>query len=200
MTQPSAFPPENDSLRRTTKARTWLLYLLIIILPLTSVQTAAASRTVVRISAELGTGIAADLFPVTLSLSPENVFLTEPVVLFNDPVRIAMQVRFQAYDHRPQQHIAISETGSAAISGRLGFDATAHQVLLYDARLDSLQFDKQNAETSRLTSLLKSAWSRQLLNPIRADIPPHPYLLPFKNNIQDLSYNGKNIELTLVYE
>jgi hypothetical protein len=160
----------------------------------------AASSTVVPISAELGTGIAGDLFPVTLKLSPENIFLTEPVLLFLDPVRIGMQLRFQAYDNRPQQNIAISETGRASISGRLGFDPNARQVLLYDARLDTLQFDKKSAVTERLAAKIKSTWSAQITNPIRADLPPHPYLLPFKDNIRELSYDGKSIKLTLVYE
>lgn len=184
-----------------TRLRSWLVCVVITAALLTIVERAhAASSTVVPISAELGTGIAADLFPVTLKLSPENVRLTEPVLLFSDPVRIGMQVRFQAYDHRPQQHIAISETGRASISGRVGFDPTTRQVLLYDARLDFLQFDNKSAVTERLSADLKSAWSAQVTNPIRAELPPHPYLLPFKNNIQDLSYDGKSLTLTLVYE
>jgi hypothetical protein len=177
----------------------WLLC-LVIACTLIVGRSHAASSTVVPISAELGTGIAGDLFPVTLNLSPGNVYLTEPVLQCLDPVRIAMQVHFQAYDHRPQQNIAISETGRAAISGRLSFDPGTRQVLLYDARLDTLQFDKKSAVTERMSADLKSAWSTQVTNPIRADLPPHPYLLPFRNNIQDLSYDGKSIKLTLVYE
>lgn len=181
--------------------RAWLLGVMLASSLLGVVGRAhAASSTVVPITADLGTGIAGDLFPVTLNLSPGNVYLTGPVLQFLDPERIGMQVRFQAYDHRPQQNIAISETGRAAISGRLGFDANTRQVLLYDARLDTLQFDKKSAVTERLSATIKSAWSSQVTNPIRADLPPHPYLIPFKNNIQDLSYDGKSIKLTLVYQ
>jgi len=47
---------------------------------------------------------------------------------------------------------------------------------------------------------LKAAWSAQVTNPIRTELPPHPYILPFKNNIQDLSYDGKVINLAISYE
>ena len=38
------------------------------------------------------------------------------------------------------------------------------------------------------------------INPVRSEIPPQPYLLPFKENIQDLSCDGKNIYLETLYE
>jgi len=177
-----------------------LLAAVIIALLIMPGEAPAAFDTVVPISAELATGIAGDLFPVTLKLSQGNVFLTAPQLLFSDPARISLQVRFQAYDHRPQQNIAISETGHAVISGRLGYDRGTRQVLLYDARIDKLQFDNNNAVTERLSGQLQTAWSSRVTNPIRADVPPHPYLMPFKNNIQGLSYDGKNISLTLSYE
>jgi hypothetical protein len=39
-------------------------------------------RTTVPISAELNTGIAGDLFPLTIKLTGGILFLTEPVALF----------------------------------------------------------------------------------------------------------------------
>jgi hypothetical protein len=160
----------------------------------------SSTGTTVPISAELGTGIAGDLFPVSIKLAPGNLFLTSPVVLFLDEGRIGMQVRFQAYDHRPAQGIAISEMGDALFSGRLGYDLGTRQILLHDPSIDKLQFDQKNEVTQRLFSELKATWSAQVTNPIRADLPPHPYLLPFRNNIQDLSYDGKSINLTISYE
>lgn len=160
----------------------------------------SAAGTTVPISAELGTGIAGDLFPVSIKLPTGNLFLTDPVVRFLDEERIGMQVRFQAYDHRPAQGIAISEMGDALFSGRLGYDLGTRQILLHDPRIDKLAFDHKNEVTQRLFTELKAAWSAQVTNPIRADLPPHPYLLPFRNNIQDLSYDGKSINLTISYE
>ena len=181
--------------------RAWLLCTAIVFSQLVPVTSAhAALDTVVPISAELGTSIAGDLFPVTVKLSQGNIFLTEPVLLFLNPTRISLQLRFQAYDHRPQQNIAISEMGQAVISGRLGYDPGTRQVLLYDAKIDKLQFDKRSAVTDRLLADVKSVWSTQITNPIRADIPPHPYLLPFKNNIQGLSYDGTTISVALSYK
>ena len=161
---------------------------------------ASAAATTVPISAELGNSIAADLFPVTIKLTPGSVFLTEPRLLFLDQGRIGMQVRFQAYDHRPEQGIAISELGRAAFSGRVGYDPGTRQILLYEPRIDKLEFDRKSEVTRRLLAQLKSAWSTQVTNPIRAELPPHPYLIPFKNNIQDLVYDGTSINLTISYE
>lgn len=160
----------------------------------------AVVSTTVPISAELGTSIAGDLFPVTIKLSPGNLFLTEPILLFLDQGRVGIQVRFQAYDHRPQLGIAISEMGRAHFSGTLDFDPVKRQVLLHDPRIDKLEFDKKNDVTQRVLAQLRAAWSAQVTNPIRSEIPPHPYLVPFRNNIQDLSYDGKNIILTMSYE
>jgi hypothetical protein len=159
-----------------------------------------ATTTVVPITAQLGTSIAADLFPVTVKLNPGNVYLTEPVLLLLDNGRVGMQVRFQAYDHRPAQSIAISELGRAQFSGALGFDPATRQILLHDPRIDSLEFDQKNDVTQHQLAQLKAAWSAQVTNPIRADIPPHPYILPFKNTIQDLACDGRVINLTLSNE
>ncbi len=152
------------------------------------------------ISAELGSSIAADIFPVTVKLTPGNVFLTEPRLIFLEQGRIEMQVRFQAYDNRPAHDIVVSEMGRAALSGKVAYDPGTRQILLHDPQLDSLEFDRNSEVTQRLLAQLKGAWSMQVTNPIRAELPPHPYLIPFKNNIQDLSYDGKNINLTISYE
>jgi len=184
-----------------TALRANTLFALIACSLLTLSGTAyAASRTTVPISAELSTGIAGDLFPVTVKLTEGNLFLTEPVALFLDDGRIGIQVRYQAYDHRPAQGIAISEMGRAAFSGKIGYDLATRQILLHDPKIDKLEFDRKSEVTQRMLTQLKDAWHTQVTNPIRAELPPHPYLIPFKNNIQDLSYDGKNINLTISYE
>lgn len=177
-----------------------LVTALCCVLLLVAVRINAATVTTVPISAELGTNIARDLFPVTIKLSQGNLFLTEPTLLFLDPQRVGMQVKFQAYDHRPQQGIAVSETGSAQLSGALGYDPVTRQILLLDPRIDNIEFDGNNDATRRFLAAMQAAWSEQITNPLRSALPPHPYLLPIRNNIQSLSYDSKNIVLTLAYQ
>jgi hypothetical protein len=183
----------------TLRANT-LFVLIAYSLLFLSAKASAAAGTTVPISAELSTSIAGDLFPVTVKLTKGNLFLTQPVVLFLNDGRIGMQVRFQAYDHRPTQGIAISEMGRAVFSGKIGYDLATRQVLLHDPKIDKLQFDQKNEATQNFLTQLRDAWSMQVTNPIRSALPPHPYLIPFKNNIQDLAYDGTSINLTIAYE
>lgn len=181
--------------------RTKTLFAVITrLLLIVSASTNSAVVTTVPISAELGTSIATDLFPVTIKLTPGNLFVTEPTLLFLDKERIGLQVRFQAYDHRPAQGIALSETGWADFSGKIGYDPATQQVLLHDPRIDKIKFDQKNDVTQRFLTQLNAAWSTLVTNPIRAELPPHPYLVPFKNNITDLSYDGRVINLAISYE
>ncbi|MEZ5504296.1 MAG: hypothetical protein R3E50_17170 [Halioglobus sp.] len=177
-----------------------LAFVVLALALLTGVERVYAAPTTVPISDKLATSIAADLFPVTVKLDQGNLFLTNPAVLFLGQERIGMQVRFQAYDYRPEQNVAISETGEATISGKIGYDLGTRQVLLYDPRIDRLAFDQKNAATQGFSDTIKAAWRAQVTNPLRAALPPHPYLLPFRNNIQSLSYDGTAINLTLSYE
>lgn len=189
----------HDSRIRSRYTASPILAALCLLL-LISAKAVSAAGTTVPISASLATGIAADLFPVTVKLSKGNLFLTDPVALFLDGGRIGMQVRIQAYDHRPDEGVAISEMGQATFSGTLDYDAATQQILLGDPRIDKLTFDRENAVTRSFLDSMKSAWSAQVTNPLRADIPPHPYVLPFRNNIRNLAYDGKSIILTLSYE
>jgi hypothetical protein len=190
---------DHDS-RISSRYTAWPILAALCLLLLIYSKVVSAAGTTVPISASLATGIAADLFPVTIKLSKGNLFLTDPVALFLDEGRIGMQVRIQAYDHRPDEGVAISEMGQATFSGTLDYDAAAQQILLGDPRIDKLTFDRENTVTQSFLNIMKSAWSAQVTNPLRADIPPHPYVLPFRNNIRSLAYDGKNIILTLSYE
>lgn len=160
----------------------------------------SGAETTLPISAELATSIATDLFPVTISLSKGNVFLTEPRLLFIDKQRVSMLVRFQAYDHRPEEDIAVSEMGQAKISGILDYDQVSRQILLHDPRIDELEFDRTSGVTPDMHRVMKAAWSAMVNNPIRTEIPTHPYTLLIKDNIQDLSYDGESINLKVLYE
>ena len=159
----------------------------------------AGIRTTLPISAELGTSIAREQFPVTVALPKARLFLTEPTLLFIDRQRIGIQVRFQAYDHRPEDGVAISETGHAAFSGELDYDAAERKILLHEPRIDRLLFDRRNADARALQQELQAAWSAQITDPMRSELPQHPYLLPFRENIEDLSFDGDNIIISVNY-
>ncbi len=160
----------------------------------------AAFNTTVPVTEESASSIAVSLFPVALTLEQTNLFLTNPQVLYLDSERIGIRAALQAYDHRPEQGIAISETGTAMLSGRVSYDRAARQVLLHDARVEQLDFDRRNAAAQRFSRELQAAWNAQVTNPIRTDLPPHPYLLPFRDNIDDIRYDGRHISLVLVYQ
>ena len=177
-----------------------LIGLLTFLLMVKAGPVSSGIGTTVPISSELGTNIATDQFPLTVKMDTGNLFLTEPQLVFLDEKRIGIQVRFQAYDHRPAEGIAVSEMGRAQFSGELNYDPDARQILLHKPKIDQLKFDRDSAVTHRLLRELETAWSEQVTDPIRSDIPQHPYVLPFKENIQNLSYDGKNINLTIFYE
>lgn len=160
----------------------------------------SATETTVPISAELATSIAADLFPVTLRVSNANLFLTTPILLFHGKQRIAMQVRMQAYDHRPGEGVAISEMGQARISGILDYDSDSRQILLHDPRIDELEFDRSSDVTVAMKHAIRAAWNTQVTDPIRSEIPTHPYTILIKDNIRTLSYDGQVINLKVFYE
>jgi hypothetical protein len=153
--------------------------------------------TTVPVSAELSTSIAGDLFPLTLSLENSKVFVTAPTIRFLDAHRIGIHVRFQAYDHRPEMGIAISEMGNALISGQFDYDRRSQEIILLDPRIERLEFDRKSNVTRDLAAQLQSAWRLETKEPIRTKIPPHPYTQPIKNNIEDLSYDGSRINIKL---
>ena len=159
----------------------------------------AAFTTTVPVSEQMAGDLAVSNFPLALALGEFKLLLTEPQVLFMGPERIGLGVSFQAYDHRPAQGIAVSETGRAMLSGRVAYDAAAREVLLHDPRLEQLVFDRDNSVTRQLSSQLQAAWSDRVSNPMRSELPPHPYLQPFKSNIVDIRYDGSHISLVLAY-
>jgi hypothetical protein len=159
----------------------------------------SAVETSVPVSAETGTSIARDLFPVTVELPMGNLYFTDPVLQFVDSRRVGLRVRLQVYDYRPEEGIAISEMGRALVSGEPDYDPGTREVLLHNPRLDALTFDRPGEQTRRFSAAIHAAWANQVTNPIRSGLPPHPYLIPFRNNIRNLSYNGEVINLIISF-
>ncbi|MFT4822831.1 MAG: hypothetical protein ACI9J0_000747 [Cryomorphaceae bacterium] len=157
----------------------------------------AGFGTVVPISAELASAMTGSLFPVALDLEPTRVFLTQPQLVFLDQKRIGLTTRFQIYDHRPEQGIAASETGQVSVSGALDYDIQNRLIVLHQPKLEKLEFDRKNKASEHFQAMIKHAWSTQISDPIRSQIPPHPYLSPFQDYLQDLTYDGKSIYLQM---
>ena len=182
-------------LRAQTRRASWLC-LSLLVGPLAQAQLG----TTVEVSQELATSVAQSLFPITVKLDRGNLFLTEPTVAYIDGKRIALRSRFQAYDHRPAQDIAMSEMGSAIISGELDYDIASREILLHNPHIDSLEFDRKNSTSELFSTAINSVWTEQVKNPLRSEIPPHPYVITFKDNIRDISYDGQNINLQIAFE
>ena len=159
----------------------------------------AGFGTTVPVSAETATNIARSLFPVSLKVGTGNLFLTNPVIIFLDDRRIGLQAHLQAYEHRPEQGIAISEEGQVLVSGEVGYDLKTREVLLYAPKIDKLTFDNESEVTKRQRAEVQGAWETQVTNPIRAQVPPHPFILPFKDGIQDVTYEKRSIFIQVWY-
>ena len=92
----------------------WLLLALVALV--VASRGYAGFGTTVPVTAETATNIARSLFLV--SLKAVTATCTSPTrgCLFIDDRRIGLQAHLQAYDHRPEQGIAISEA-RAVVSG-----------------------------------------------------------------------------------
>jgi hypothetical protein len=186
---------------KVISARLRAICLLVVVASVLRAGSATAGfATTVPLSADSATNVARSFFPVSLEAGTGKLFLTDPVVVFIDDRRLGLRVRFQAYENRPEKGIAISEEGQALVSGEVGYDLTSKQVLLYDARVDELVFDTDSDVTQRLRAEIQSVWQAQVTNPIRVDLPPHPLILPFKDGIQDVTYEKSSIYILVVYK
>ena len=159
----------------------------------------AGFGTTVPVSAETATNIARSFFPVSLSVGAGKLFLTNPVIIFIDDRRIGLQAHLQAYEHRPEAGIAVSEEGQVLVSGEVGYDLKTREVLLYAPRIDKLTFNNESEVTRRQRAEVQGAWESQVTNPIRAPVPPHPFILPFKDGIQDVTYEKRSIFIQVWY-
>ena len=82
---------------------------------------------------------------------------------------------------------------------RAGFDPQTRQILLYNPKIDRLAFVNESAVTKRLRADVQAAWEAQVTNPIRAELPPHPFITPFKDGIQGVTYVNGSIFVQVGY-
>ncbi len=163
-------------------------------------QKLALAASTVSITQPSATSIASQLFPAGIELTTGKLLITEPEVIFIDAERLAVKVKLQAYDHRPAQNIALSERGWAKLSGRLAFDRDSREILLHNPKMDALEFDRQTAASKNFRADIANNWANQVGNPVRAELPPHPYIVLFRDNISDISYDGEAINVEISYE
>jgi hypothetical protein len=50
-----------------------------------------------------------------------------------------------------------------------------------------------------LRAEVQGGWESQVTNPMRAEVPPHPFILPFKEGIQDVTYEKRSIFIQVWY-
>jgi hypothetical protein len=81
----------------------------------------------------------------------------------------------------------------------VGYDPKTRQILLYEPRIDKLDFDNASDLTRRLHAAVLAAWAAQVTNPIRSELPPHPFIAPFKEGIQDVTYDKRGIFIQVWY-
>jgi len=156
----------------------------------------AAFGTTVPISAELATNIANSLFPQTVPLSENSLYLSDPIVLYANPgtatsshptrPRLRLQLNVQSLRRQADSTLKASAPGQAEVSGELGFDAISRQILLINPSIDRLQLGPGDPDGQAFREELDRQWDEQVTNPMRIDLPPHPYLIPFRQGIKDI--------------
>ena len=178
----------------TRLASTTTITALIAIL--TTHAALAAFGTTVPISAELATSIATSLFPQTVPLSENSLYVSNPVVLYASPgpatnpspgtPRLRLQLNVQSLRRQADGTLKASAPGQAEVSGEVGFDATTRQILLINPSIDRLELGPGDPDRQPFRQELDRHWDQQVTNPMRVDLPPHPYLIPFRQGIRDI--------------
>ena len=156
----------------------------------------AAFGTTVPISVELATSIAATVFPQTVPLRQNSLYVSNPVVFYANPgtatssnrapPRLRLQLNVQSLRRQADNTLKASAPGQAEVSGELGFDATTGQILLINPSIDRLELGSGDPDRRAFREELDKQWNEQVTNPMRIDLPPHPYLIPFRQGIKDI--------------
>ena len=178
---------------------------LIASLLLCSVNTMAGFGTTVPVTADVATSIAGSVFPQTIALDKGSLYVSEPLVIYPDPTangpkRISLQVNVQVLQRQPDQTLVATLPARAQLSGEVGYDRETAQILLINARVESLEFDPAEKNAEQLRIDLDRNWKERITNPLRVDVPAHPYLLPFKQGIRDISFQEQGIVVDVWFE
>ncbi|MEP0202414.1 MAG: hypothetical protein ABJ084_06485 [Halioglobus sp.] len=171
-------------------------YVLIALLASASQTSFAVFGTTVPISAELATNIANSVFPQTVPLRENSLYVSNPVVLYTSPdankasgqasPRLRLQLNIQSLRRQADNTLKANAPGQAEVSGELGFDPITRQILLINPSIDSLQLGPGDLDGQALREELDRQWAEQVTNPMRIELPAHPYLIPFRQGIKDI--------------
>ena len=170
----------------------------------------AAFGTTVPISAALATNIASSLFPQTVKLRENSLYVSDPIVLYAKsgstasssatPPRLRLQLNVQSLRRQADNTLQASAPGQAQVSGELGFDAETRQILLINPSIDYLALGPGDSDERAFRQELDQQWHKQVTNPMRIDLPPHPYLMPFRQGIRDIRLDQQGIIVEVLFE
>lgn len=125
-------------------------------------------------------------FPRSIATEQGSLLLKDPSVLFLDDNRLGLRTDLQS----TASNVGIKDEdiveGAALVSCTIAYDQATAQLLLQAPRLDSLVLYTDDKTAARLRESLQRSWNKQSTDPLRVDLPKHPYLAPFKDGIQDI--------------
>lgn len=173
---------------------------------LPAVNASAGFGTTVPVTADVATSIAGSAFPQTIALDKNSLYVSEPLATYPDaaattgPRRISLQVNVQILQRQPDQTLVATLPARAQLSGEVGYDRETTQILLINPQIDSLEFDPAETNAEQIRADLNRNWNERITNPLRVDVPAHPYLLPFKQGIRDISFQEQGIVVDVWFE
>lgn len=188
-----------------TRSRLSLTHLVFALcLMLIAAASSAGFATTVPVSAELATNIASSLYPQTIALDKDSLFVSDPIVSYPgagaNTERVSLRVNVQILRRQPDESLVATAPGIAEISGEIGYDRQATQILLINPRVDSLTLAPGEPKAPQLRADLLRQWDMKITNPMRVDVPGHPYLLTFKQGIRDITLSDEGIVIDVMFE
>ncbi len=162
---------------------------------------ATGQGTAIPLPPDVATSIARTQFPMTIPLSGDSLFVSDPVIIYLDPPagsagpgRVGLSVNVQTLHRQPDQSLVASAPGRAELSGELGYDRQTAEILVHRPSIDKLSLDGAQERDS-----IAREWRERITDPVRVPLPAHPYLLPFRQGIQDISVEQGSVVIRVLY-
>jgi len=162
---------------------------------------ATGQGTAIPLPPDVAVSIARTQFPMTIPLSGGSLFVSDPVIVYLDPPagaagpgRIGLSVNVQTLHRQQDQSLVASAPGRAELSGELGYDRQTAEILVHRPRIDKLSLDGEQERDN-----VAREWRERITDPVRVPLPAHPYLLPFRQSIQDITLEQGSIVIRVLY-